>query len=152
MINKLFFAIAIAVLSSSAAAISDEQAVETCLVAASQKYSVNYYLLKAVLKTEGGYRGAARENKNGSFDYGWAQTNSIHLPMLQQYGITKEKLMYDPCYSIGTMAWMLASELSKAAPGADGFWQAVGNYHSKTPKHNLKYRKLVWKNLNALGV
>lgn len=135
---------------------SEKALIEQCVVAASVKYSVHIDILRALLKQEAGYRGASIRNTNRSRDYGYAQTNSIHLPELAKYGVTKEKLMYDPCASIGTMAWMVAKHLAAAPRAADGtisaldYWKAIGNYHSKTPSLNKKYRESVWRHLQEI--
>lgn len=135
---------------------SEKALAEACVIAASGKYRVNIDILRALLKQEAGFRGASVGNKNGSRDYGYAQTNSIHLPELARYGVTKERLMYDPCASIGTMAWMVAKHLAAAPRAADGtisaldYWKAIGNYHSKTPSLNKKYRESVWRHLQEI--
>ncbi len=135
---------------------SEKALAEQCVIAAAAKYQVPSDILKALLKQEAGYRGASVKNKNRTRDYGYAQTNSIHLPELARYGVTKEKLMYDPCVSIGTMAWMVAKHLAAAPRGPDGkisamdYWKAIGNYHSKTPSLNKKYRESVWYHLQEI--
>lgn len=132
-----------------ASTISPDEAVmiDKCILAASQKYQIHPDILRAIRAQEAGYRGAAIRNTNRSIDYGYTGINSINLPTLGEYGVTKEMLMYDPCASVGAMAWFLAKHLAKAKPGAKGFWEAVGNYNSKTPEKNRIYQEKVWRKL-----
>lgn len=126
--------------------------IEPCIMASSAKYPIVHPdLIRAIIKTEsGGRNGIVSKNSNKSKDLGVMQINTIHLPELQRYGITRDQLINDPCTSIATGTWMLAKHLSKAKPGDQGFWNAVANYHSKTPKYNSIYQRKVWQNLQAI--
>lgn len=144
----------VALLFSSMSRCPDPQTevvlLEQCMVAASERWSVPTDIMRAIRRVEGGNCGSAVRNTNGSVDYGWSQTNSINLPELSQYGVTKDSLMFNPCYAMGAMAWKLSTHLSKAEPTAEGFWKAIGNYNSKTPALNKKYREKVWRALQQI--
>lgn len=123
-----------------------QPAVELCVVAAGRKFGVHTDLIRAVMKTEGGRNGLKVKNKNGSYDLGIMQINTIHLPELKLYGITEKQLLNDACVNIAVGAWMLSKHI-KGFDNADEFWTRVGNYNSKTPKYNSVYKQKVWVNL-----
>lgn len=120
-----------------------------CVQQSSQKYELPVELLLAVIKTEGGRNGLRIKNRNGSWDLGIMQINSVHLPALKKMGIDKHMLLYNSCVNIDVGAWMLRSNFptSPSAANKKEWWRYVGNYHSKTPTYNVEYQKLVWKNL-----
>ena len=78
---------------------------------------------------------ALGRNANGSIDVGAFQINSIHLSELARYGIDRAALA-DGCVSAPT-----------SPPGTTGArstytatrWQAVGDYHSRTPARAAWY-------------
>lgn len=109
-----------------------------CINHAAQTFHVPATIIVSVMKIENGWNGAAIRNKNGTYDLGVMQVNSSWLPRLTKYGITKNDLQFDPCINVHTATWILAKGLAKG----EG-WQGVGNYHSATPIHNLKYRQKV---------
>jgi hypothetical protein len=109
-----------------------------CINHAAQTFHVPATIIVSVMKIENGWNGAAIRNKNGTYDLGVMQVNSSWLSQLTKYGITKNDLQFDPCINVHTATWILAKGLAKG----EG-WQGVGNYHSATPIHNLKYRQKV---------
>ncbi len=109
-----------------------------CINHAAQTFHVPATIIVSVMKIENGWDGAAIRNRNGTSDLGVMQVNSSWLPRLSKYGITKKDLQFDPCINVHTATWLLAKGLAKG----EG-WQGVGNYHSATPIHNLKYRQKV---------
>lgn len=120
--------------------------IEACVAASSIRFNVHADLIKAVILTEGGRVGAKTKNKNGSYDIGIMQINTIHLPLLKQYGITEDQLLNEPCVNIAVGTWILAKGVNRAG-NANDFWVGVGSYNSKTPKFNEIYKQKVWKNL-----
>lgn len=124
----------------------------TCVYQSAKKYELPSSLLLAVIKTEGGRNGLAVKNKNGSYDLGIMQINTIHLPALKKMGINRATLLSNGCVNIDVGAWMLRSHFP-AKPeltNRDKWWGYVGNYHSKTVSYNLAYQKRVWKNLSNM--
>ncbi|MEI8055094.1 MAG: lytic transglycosylase domain-containing protein [bacterium] len=110
-----------------------------CINQAAVTYGVPATMIISVLKTEGGKKGEASLNKNGTYDYGPMQINSVHLEKLAKYGITKTDLQYDPCINVAAGTWLLALSI---ADGKD-IWRGTGDYHSHTEKHNQRYRQKV---------
>lgn len=115
---------------------------EMCIMQAAAHYQAHPDLIRAVLKTEGGAVGKIRWNKNGTFDMGPMQVNSVHLPELARYGITKEMLTNDECLNIHIGTFYVQKNILQ---GKD-FWHGVGSYHSKTPSKNITYQYQVWDN------
>lgn len=124
-----------------------------CVQLAADKYGLPVSLIEAILEVEGGRVGQAVHNSNGSVDLGPMQINSVWLPRLADYGITREQLQYDRCINILVGSWILASQL-KIAKNMEGpvqrrIWWGIGAYHSRTPEHNMKYSIKVWQALRA---
>ena len=113
-----------------------------CINKAAIDYHIPATAIISVLKTEGGKVGAASKNKNGTFDYGPMQINSIWLPKLKAMGYTQKQLQYDPCINVRVGTWILAQ---KVADGKD-WWNGIGNYNSYTQKFNQKYSFKVKRN------
>jgi hypothetical protein len=123
---------------------------KTCALAAARRYHVHEQLFLAVLATEGGRVGQVVRNRNGSYDMGPAQINSIHLPELARLGISREQVINDGCLNLQIGAWLLARALDGQSPSNPGeFWRRVGNYNSATPAPNVTYQAKVWRNLVA---
>lgn len=110
-----------------------------CINRAALMYQVPARLILAVLATEGGRRGSAIQNKNGSVDYGPMQINSCWLPMLQTYGYTQQQIQYDTCINVQVGTWILSKNIAQAAT----LWRGVGNYNSKKPNLNRRYQNKV---------
>lgn len=125
---------------------------EVCVVQAAAHYGAHPDIVRAVLRTEGGQVGKIRNNKDGSFDMGPMQVNSVHLPELAKYGITQAMLTNDECLNIHIGTYYLQKHIvtTPDAGTASGFWRAVGKYHSVTPDKNVRYQVRVWENLNQL--
>lgn len=128
--------------AASAGPLSAEER-QSCVIAAAAHYQVPDDLVRAIIRTEGGTTGQSVGNTNGSRDMGLMQINTIHLPELARYGITRAMLINDECLNIHVGTFILHRELSR---GGD-YWTNVGAYNSRTPKHNERYRSKVWQNL-----
>lgn len=122
-----------------------------CYDEAAKYQKVNPLVLRAIAWQESHNRPEAlNKNANGSTDYGLMQINSIHLPTLSRYGITKDTLM-EPCKSVYIAAWHLHRKMDKYG----NTWQAIGAYHSETPSLRDKYARQIadilarWKLLPA---
>lgn len=106
-----------------------------CFEEAAARYRVPSLLLQAISTIEsGGNPAALNKNKNGSVDIGHMQINTVWLPVLSRYGISRENLS-DPCLNTHVGAWILAKQIAKHGYN----WDAVGYYHSSTPDKRLGY-------------
>lgn len=112
-----------------------------CINKSAVQYHIPATLIISVLKMENGRIGDAIKNKNGTYDYGPMQINSIWLPELAKYGYSREKIQYDPCANVAVGTWLL----SRAIADDKTLWKGVGNYHSHTSNKNFAYRTKVQK-------
>ena len=118
------------------------QQFDECFDSASQKYSVNKDILKAIAKTESNFNPVAiNGNSNGTQDIGLMQINTFWLPKLAQYQITRQSL-FDGCTSIHVGAWVLSQNV--ATHGAT--WKAVGAYNASSTELQKKYAAKVYAN------
>jgi soluble lytic murein transglycosylase-like protein len=127
------------------------QARADCFDEAAKYQKVNPLILRAIAWQESHNRPEAlHKNANGSTDYGLMQINSVHLPVLAQYGISTSTLM-EPCKNVYIAAWHLRQQMNKYG----NTWQAVGAYHSETPSLRDQYARQIvailqkWKLLTA---
>jgi hypothetical protein len=124
-----------------------------CVQLAADRYGVPAALIHAILEVEGGRVGQAVANTNGTEDLGPMQINTVWLPRLSSYGITREQLQHDRCINILVGAWILADRLKTAktmeGPAQRRLWWGIGAYHSKTPEHNVDYALKVWRALRV---
>jgi hypothetical protein len=112
-----------------------------CINKAAIQYHIPAMIIISVLRMENGRVGDAIPNKNGTFDYGPMQINSIWLKEIKRYGYTREAIQYDPCANVAVGAWLL----SRAIADDKTLWKGVGNYHSHTVDKNMTYRSKVQK-------
>ena len=97
--------------------------------------------------------GQAVRNSNGTEDLGPMQINTVWLPRLAPYGVTRRQLQDDRCINILVGSWILARQL-KTAKAMEGpvqrrVWWGIGAYHSQTPQHNVSYALKVWRALRS---
>ena len=98
-----------------------------CFDEAANYQKVNPLILRAIAWQESHNRPTAgHKNANGSADYGVMQINSVHLPVLAQYRISRDTLM-EPCKNVYIAAWHLRQKLNKYG----NTWAAVGAYHCR---------------------
>jgi soluble lytic murein transglycosylase-like protein len=110
-----------------------------CFDEAASYQKVNPLILRAIAWQESHNRpSAVHKNANGSTDYGVMQINSVHLPVLAQYGISQGTLM-EPCKNVYIAAWHLRQKMNKYG----NTWAAVGAYHSETPTLRDEYSKQI---------
>ena len=112
-----------------------------CVLAAAQRQQVPANVLLAISSIEMGKNGQAVRNKNGSYDFGHFQVNSIHFGkdgLFTKMGIRSEDALWRGCYNAELAAYLLRLRLNEQT-GQD-FWTKAANYHSKTPAQNRRYK------------
>jgi len=112
------------------------QGFDHCFDAAAEKYSLDARILRAIAHTESSMRPnvIGPPNKNGTYDIGLMQINTMHLPVLAKHGISEKRLM-DACTNIYVGAWVLAKKIARY-----GYtWNAVGAYNAGNPALRVKY-------------
>lgn len=129
-------------MSASFTCTADEQNFNSnCWYRSSVKYNLDPWLLYSIAYVESGHNiFAINKNKNGSYDMGMMQINSIWIPELKKVGI-EPKHLFDPCTSIDVGAWILAQNIKKYGYSKS----AIGAYNSRTPSIGLKYADKVLK-------
>ncbi|GAA0684698.1 conjugal transfer protein TrbN [Dyella marensis] len=109
-----------------------------CAISAGLAYEVPVNLMLAVAEQEGGRPGQWIRNADGSYDVGALQFNTTYLRQLASYGITPDSVAAPGCFAYRLAAWRLRGHLRK--DGGD-LWTRAANYHSRTPRHNARYRE-----------
>jgi soluble lytic murein transglycosylase-like protein len=118
-----------------------------CWDNAAKVYGLDPWLLMAIAKVESSFNNVAiNVNKNQSTDIGMMQINTIWLPTLRRFGITKHDLL-NPCTSIFVGAWIMAQNIRNFGYNPDG----IGAYNSPgNPVIRRKYAKKVYQAYHEL--
>lgn len=109
-----------------------------CFTLAGNTFGISPVLLKAIAIKESGLKPTAINllNSNGSEDVCMMQINSSHFPQLTKFGITRQRLMSDPCICIATGAWILHGLFRQYGQS----WETIGMYNAGTSSAKLKIR------------
>lgn len=110
-----------------------------CFDDAATRHEVPPELLRAIACVESNFdRHAYNENRNGSYDIGIMQINSIWLPQLSRFDIVEDHL-WDECTNIHVGAWVLSQKIAAFGYTA----RAIGAYNAglrETPtREYLRY-------------
>nr|WP_232199475.1 lytic transglycosylase domain-containing protein [Thioalkalivibrio thiocyanodenitrificans] len=85
-----------------------QETAEVCIAQASARYHVPPLLIQSILTQEGGQLGQrVGPNRNGTYDLGPMQINTIWIEPLKEYGIFEQDLLWSPCVNIGVGVWIL---------------------------------------------
>ncbi len=85
-----------------------------CVEQAAEVYQLPVEIIQAIHTIEGGRRGQmVGPNRNGTYDMGPMQINTIWLPELAKHGISKHDVLNDTCTNIAIGAWIYRQELNK---------------------------------------
>lgn len=117
-----------------------------CVLDAARVSGMPVAALFAILATEGGKTGEALSNRNGTWDLGPFQINTVHLDALAAMGIAPDDILRDGRVNAYAAAWLLRKEYQRTG----NLWQAIGAYHSRTPHRRDAYIRRVQTNLNRL--
>lgn len=141
-------ALGAALASTSCLAAEPALALDACIESASVYHSVNTKILKAIVFQESSGKAwkVNTATTNNSVDYGAAGINSVHLPELAKFGITKQSLM-DGCTNVYVGAWKYSQKVAKYG----NTWYAVGAYHSETPAQRDEYIRRIQSHLIRWG-
>lgn len=130
--------------------LSMSSAQANCWKRAASMFNISPELLYAIAQQESSLDpSAVGHNRDGSYDLGLMQINSLHLPSLRKLGISKQQLN-DPCLSIIVGASILADMMKRY-----GYtWEAVGAYNAGTAPDKLAkrmhYAEQVWRRYQKL--
>lgn len=117
-----------------------------CVLDAARASGMPAAALFAILATEGGRMGEALRNKNGTWDLGCFQVNTVHLKDLAAMGISARAVLCDGRANAHAAAWLLRKEYRRTG----NLWQAIGAYHSRTPHRRDAYIRRVKNNMERL--
>lgn len=111
-----------------------------CWEEAAAFHNVDPWLLMSIAYVESRFNPhAVNRNKNGSYDTGMMQINSIWFPTLRKNGIDPS-LLKDACASTYIGAWILSKNIKQY-----GYtWRAIGAYNSAKPSLGYKYAQKVY--------
>ena len=116
-----------------------------CLLLAAETYGVPPAVLVGIYEVEGGRVGQeVGPNRNGSYDLGPMQINTIWLPDLaRRWGVSESTarrwVRDDACTNVGVAAWILRNHIAETG----SLSRAIAHYHSRTPEYGNAYRQRV---------
>ncbi len=118
--------------------------IAACVFLAANTYEVPPAALMGIYQIEAGRLGQEVANKNGSYDLGPMQINTLWVPELsRRWGVsatTARRLVRDDaCTNVGVAAWILRQHLDETGNIA----QAIAHYHSRTPVNGHNYKSKV---------
>ena len=133
-------ALAVACLLSASAA----SAAPDCWRAAGQRHGIDPCCsMPSPARSRRSMR-AINRNRDGSHDIGLMQINSMHLPDLARQGITRQRLLDEPCLSIDVGASILSGFIRRHGRT----WRAVGAYNAGSASDReaarTRYVERVW--------
>ena len=112
--------------SATAETIHAKLGSEPCWDAAAKYHGLDPWLLYSVAYVESRHNPTvvSGRNRNGTYDIGMMQINSIWLPELRRYGIS-ESTLKNACASTYVGAWIMAKNIRRY-----GYtWQAIASYN-----------------------
>jgi soluble lytic murein transglycosylase-like protein len=126
-----------------------------CIIAAANTFSIDPLIIAGIMRTEGGRVGAYSTNTNGTKDLGPMQINDgVWIEEVADSLLSgdaeeaKYRLLNDGCFNIYAGAWILRQNIDLS----DGdILEGIGRYHSWTPKHKNKYKRMFLENYNAMS-
>ena len=110
---------------------------QPCWDEAARYHGLDPWLLYAVAYTESTHNPGiiSRPNRNGTYDIGLMQINSIWLPELRKYGITQQTLM-NACASTYVGAWIMSKNIKRY-----GYtWKAIAAYNVGSVEDPRRYQ------------
>ncbi|MGL4208742.1 MAG: lytic transglycosylase domain-containing protein [Candidatus Adiutrix sp.] len=128
--------------ASSLSPVTFECVEKTCL-----EFDLPLALIMGIMATEKGQVGKISKNKNGTYDIGPMQINSIWLPKLKAVGISEPDLLNDGCVNVLVAGWLMRSLLKNSSTPT-----AIAHYHSRTPRLGARYLAAVKQRLYTLDV
>ncbi len=119
--------------------------IATCLLMAAQTYNVPPAVMLGIVtwKVAAWVKRSGRI-KNGSYDLGPMQINTLWVPKLAKYWKVSQNTAYrmvkdDACVNVNVAAWILRQRLNESG----NLTLAIAHYHSKTPRFGYTYARKV---------
>jgi len=120
-----------------------------CSIQAANHYHIPPLIMLTVAEQEGGKPGQKTRNRNGTYDYGVMQINTVSLEDLRPYGINENHVLAQGCYPYYLAAWRISGHIAND-PG--DLWQRAANYHSRTPYYNRLYREKLLRRATKIAI
>lgn len=103
---------------------------QNCITDTAKELNLDPVLLLSIARQESNYNPRAyNKNKNGSYDVGFMQINSLWSKHLSKQGISSENL-YEVCVNVKAAAWILDNNFKDFGKN----WHSIGVYHAGTRK------------------
>ena len=139
---------------SSASTIAMQQGQKPCWDEAARYHGLDPWLLYAVAYTESSHNPnvISKANRNGTYDIGLMQINSVWLPTLKKYGISQQTLT-NACASTYVGAWIMAQNVRRYGYS----WKAIAAYNVgsvEDPRRReigYRYARKVYAHYDALA-
>lgn len=99
-----------------------------CFKQAGNAFGISPTLLKAIAMKESRLNPSAvnQANRNGSEDVCMMQINSVHFSRLIEFGVTRQRLLSDPCVCVAAGAWILHGLFRQYGRS----WGTIGMYNA----------------------
>lgn len=113
-----------------------------CVARASRHYRIPVPVTLALMKTEGGKPGSFVRNRNGTYDMGVMQVNTLWIQeYAKRFGITRQafvmRAVLDGCFSV-----FLGLDILRAQIDREGsIDRGVAAYHSRTQDKAARYMR-----------
>ncbi len=119
-----------------------------CVEQVAEVYQLPVEVLQAIHKVEGGRPGSTiGPNRNGTYDLGPMQINTIWLPELEELGITRQHLLEDACTNIAVGAWIYRQALNRHGKYETAFAAYNAGYNLKAGRGYAKKVMRAWQRL-----
>lgn len=120
---------------------SVEPTVDACIALAARAFALDPLPLRILRRTEAGQVGTEARNDDGSVDLGPMQINSVHLPEFARFGLGYADLRDNRgCANVLAAAYLFKRHLVAERGNVA---MAIADYHSRDPRHALRYLGLV---------
>ena len=86
-----------------------------CITQAASAYGVDPALVRRELQSRGGRTAEVFQNPDGTYEVGLMRIPSAALPVLERYGITRDRLLKEECLNIQVATYMMALRPSPPA-------------------------------------
>lgn len=128
--------------------------IAACIFMAAQTYGLPPAVLVGIYQIEAGRVGQeVGPNKNGSYDLGPMQINTLWVPDLaEQWGVSastaRRWVRDDACTNVGVAAWILRTHLDET----NDLSKAIAHYHSRTAHIGGAYKYRVIASMKKHGL
>lgn len=125
-----------------------------CILIAAHSYAIPPSVLVGIMHVEGGRVGQeVGPNRNGTYDLGPMQINTLWTEQLSRYWGTSRSearrvLRDDACMNVNVAAWVLRQKIDRAG----SLYEGIAHYHSATPRYGTVYRRKVLSAMRSMGL